>query len=104
MVPIGTGVRLVNQPYKIGWGESGELYLEAHPPVGEELEAEGWSMTDLTRAFVAATEDRHAQVSWDSAEDVMRAGLGIPLPVSAVPVEALETAALQREAAVEEES
>ena len=32
MVPAGTPVHLVNQPYKLGWGEAG-LYLEAHPPL-----------------------------------------------------------------------
>jgi L,D-transpeptidase ErfK/SrfK len=35
MVPVGTPVRLMNQPFKLGWGPDG-LYLEAHPPLEED--------------------------------------------------------------------
>jgi L,D-transpeptidase ErfK/SrfK len=34
-VPVGTPVRLMNQPIKLGWGPDG-LYLEAHPPLEED--------------------------------------------------------------------
>lgn len=34
-VPVGTPVRLMNQPFKLGWGPDG-LYLEAHPPLEED--------------------------------------------------------------------
>ena len=34
-VPVGTPVRLMNQPIKLGWGTDG-LYLEAHPPLEED--------------------------------------------------------------------
>jgi L,D-transpeptidase ErfK/SrfK len=82
MVESGTPVYIVNQPYKLGWGEDG-LYLEAHLPLGEKLETESWSGTELTRLFVAATEERTADVAWDSAELVMRDARGIPHFVSA---------------------
>jgi L,D-transpeptidase ErfK/SrfK len=83
MVPPGTPVRIVNQPYKVGWGDGG-LYLEAHPPLLEQqVEAEmQWSATELTRAYVAATQERRAEVSWESAERVMQAARGIPEFVS----------------------
>jgi L,D-transpeptidase ErfK/SrfK len=35
LVPVGTPVRLMNQPIKLGWGPDG-LYLEAHPPLEED--------------------------------------------------------------------
>src|SRR5690606_15287792 len=38
-VPVGTKVRIVNQPYKLGWSAEG-LYLEAHPPLEEHADAE----------------------------------------------------------------
>ncbi|HEX7081938.1 MAG TPA: L,D-transpeptidase family protein [Gammaproteobacteria bacterium] len=81
-VPIGTPVRIVNQPYKAGWSEGGELYLEAHPPLAEEVEAGRWTLTELTREFVAATEERAARVDWGLAESVMRDALGMPFAVS----------------------
>jgi L,D-transpeptidase ErfK/SrfK len=35
MIPVGTAVRLVNEPVKVAWVD-GELLLEAHPPVDAE--------------------------------------------------------------------
>ena len=81
MVPPGTAVHIVNQPYKLGWGEAG-LYLEAHPPLLELQAAVEWTPTELTRLFVAATEERRIEVSWDSAERVLQAARGIPEFVS----------------------
>lgn len=82
-VPIGTPVRIVNQPYKLGWTDEG-FYLEAHPPLDEhDLEDEAWTMTELTRAFVAATEEGQGEAfSWDRAEVVASRSLGIPEFVS----------------------
>ena len=34
-IPVGTEVRIVNQPYLIGW-QGGDLLLEAHPPLVED--------------------------------------------------------------------
>jgi L,D-transpeptidase ErfK/SrfK len=102
MVPPGTQVRIVDQPYKLGWGEGG-LYLEAHLPLSALRETEGeanvetnveandgWTATELTRLFVAATEERQAQVRWDSAEFIMRDARGVPQFVS-VPAATAET-------------
>ena len=92
VVPIGTPVTIVNQPYKLGWTEQG-LYLEAHPPLVKdapkgdepsrndtaEVDApqEG-SLTELTRAYVAATQTRRADMRWDVAETVMQSARGLP--------------------------
>jgi L,D-transpeptidase ErfK/SrfK len=113
-VPPGTRVHIVNQPLKLGWGDAG-LYLEAHPPLlalpiateeeGASTRAQGsvtapeitteqeqdateiWSSaTELTRIFVAATEERRVDVSWEAAERVMQAARGVPEPVSTGPV------------------
>jgi L,D-transpeptidase ErfK/SrfK len=35
LAPVGTPVRLINQPIKLGWGPDA-LYLEAHPPLEED--------------------------------------------------------------------
>lgn len=82
-VPVGTPVRIVNQPYKIGWSEDG-FYLEAHPPLDEgTAEDEAWTMTELTRAFVAATgEGQGNEFSWELAEEIASRSLGIPEFVS----------------------
>ena len=79
MVGSGVPVTIVNQPYKLGWGESG-LFLEAHPPLIEE--SEQWTVTELTRLFVAATDERRAEVRWHQAEAVLSEGSGMPEFVS----------------------
>lgn len=87
MVPAGTPVNIVNQPFKLGWGEDG-LYLEAHPPMPEMLANEEWTaVTELTRAYVAATNERSGHVSWEFAERIMEAGHGVPELVSLAPIE-----------------
>jgi L,D-transpeptidase ErfK/SrfK len=79
LVEPGTRVTLVNQPYKLGWGQDG-LYLEAHLPLTEETPE--WTTTELTRLYVAATETRRVQVRWRDAEAVMADGVGLPEFVS----------------------
>jgi L,D-transpeptidase ErfK/SrfK len=78
-VEPGVPVRIVNQPYKLGWGEGG-LFLEAHPPLVEE--SEEWTATELTRLYVGATGERSVQVRWNQADAVMTAGSGMPEFVS----------------------
>ena len=90
VVAIGTQVLIVDQPYKLGFGEDG-LYLEAHQPLpalSEGEEPASSAVTELTRAYVAATENRPAQVQWDAAEIAIEAARGIPQFVSIVPVTA----------------
>jgi L,D-transpeptidase ErfK/SrfK len=79
MVEPGTPVRIVNQPYKLGWGEGG-LYIEAHPPLAEETEQ--WTLSELARIYVGATTERRAELLWDEAEAVLAAARGIPAFVS----------------------
>lgn len=80
-VPPGTEVRIVNQPFKLGWGRDG-LYLEAHRPLGEESQSDAWDATEITRLFVAATDERRVEVKWDAAELVMHEARGVPEFVS----------------------
>lgn len=85
-VPVGTPVHIVNQPYKLAWGDNG-FYLEAHPPLDEELEDDAWTMTQLTRAFVAATgEGLGANFDWELAERAVQRSRGVPEFVSLVSV------------------
>jgi L,D-transpeptidase ErfK/SrfK len=91
-VPTGTAVQIVNQPVKLGWTADGGLYLESHPPLpesnidGENVDAvnaalqstQESALTSLTRAYVAASEERHIDLHWDAAERIAELGRGIP--------------------------
>lgn len=85
MVPVNTPVRLVDQPYKMGWlGD--ELYMEVHTPLEGTEHAEAHNLTNITRALVAATQDRPDVVSsgvidWAKAERTFELASGIPEPV-----------------------
>ncbi|HEY5810212.1 MAG TPA: L,D-transpeptidase family protein, partial [Povalibacter sp.] len=57
MVPVNTPVRIVHQPYKMGW-KGQELYMEVHTPLEGQEEADVRSLTQITRLLVSATQDR----------------------------------------------
>ena len=86
IVPIGTPVHIVNQPFKLAWSANG-YYLEAHPPLEEENVDGAWAMTQLTRAFVAATEEgQGSSFDWGLAELAVEKLRGVPEFVSLVSV------------------
>lgn len=80
-VPVGTPVRIVDQPYKAGWQE-GELYLEVHPPL-EDTGDQPQDLTAVIETLVAATRDNtDIVVNWAKAARLASAPHGIPERVS----------------------
>lgn len=79
-IPVGTPVRIVNQPVKLGRDGSGSTYyVEAHPPLEEKEPDADWSLTALTRAYVAAVEEgQGAGFDWARAEQIAASSRGIP--------------------------
>ncbi|MCZ6888785.1 MAG: L,D-transpeptidase family protein [Gammaproteobacteria bacterium] len=82
-VPVGTPVRIVNQPVKLG-RSGGDYYLEAHPLLDEALQDDEVSiMTELTRAYVAAIEEGQGdRFDWEMAERVVVDSRGVPQFIS----------------------
>jgi L,D-transpeptidase ErfK/SrfK len=81
MVAVNTPVRIVHQPYKMGWkGEA--LYMEVHSPLtGQEEGSDMHSLTHITRLLVSATQDRPVAIDWARAEQAFAQATGIPQPV-----------------------
>ena len=77
-VPVGTQVRIVNQPYLAGW-RKGNLYLEAHQPLAEQAERWGKSLQPMETVVVKKAA---GAVDWEKAEKIAREAKGIPFPVS----------------------
>jgi L,D-transpeptidase ErfK/SrfK len=77
LVPVGTPVRLVNEPVKVAWVD-GQLFLEAHPPVdaeGQSVEPDlGLLSGMLDKALGADT----AAIHWDLARATLQAANGMP--------------------------
>ncbi|MFN3564913.1 MAG: L,D-transpeptidase family protein [Burkholderiaceae bacterium] len=78
-LPVGTPVRIVDQPIKAGW-EDGVLYLEVHAPLAESRSESG--VTAAVRAVIAATKSRSAVIDWDAVTRAARERRGVPVPVS----------------------
>jgi L,D-transpeptidase ErfK/SrfK len=77
LVPVNTAVRLIDQPYRMGWhGE--ELYIEVHAPLEGQDPAQTRSLTNITRLLVAATQDRTVAIDWAKAERAFIQATGVP--------------------------
>ncbi len=86
MVPIGTEVRVVNQPYVFGW-HRGELYMQAFGSL--EDDRRDWQKADgklLAKALGPRIEKelrlRNEQVRWDLVMQLARAPRGVPVAVT----------------------
>jgi L,D-transpeptidase ErfK/SrfK len=74
-VRVGTKVRIVNQPFKLGW-LNGALYLESHPPLDEDAQD---GFTHLAGRVSNAANGQ--QVDWDQLEKAASDRHGIPVPI-----------------------
>jgi L,D-transpeptidase ErfK/SrfK len=80
-VPVGTQVRIINEPYLAGWRD-GQLYLEAHEPLAEDAKRWNGSLKAMEQAVARKTADGSVEISWDKARTVAREARGIPVPIA----------------------
>lgn len=85
MVPVGTTVHIVDQPFKLGH-MAGTLYLEVHPYLEEDQERAASGLTAITRLLVRRTDDSRPDIDWDAVDRIYREARGIPEPMTLVPV------------------
>jgi L,D-transpeptidase ErfK/SrfK len=85
-VPIGTQVRVVNQPYVFGWHE-GKLYMQPYDVL--EDDARNWKKaprklltTSLGTAQQKQLKSHGAQVNWELVTALSQEPRGLPVPVS----------------------
>jgi len=108
LVPVGTSVTVVNQPYLLGW-EDEVLFVQAYGPLEDDerdwehgpagLRKKGArSKSGLWKRIVAAD----GTINWERAREVSLEPTGIPMPVSqgreATLAAVLETAPVVRNA------
>jgi L,D-transpeptidase ErfK/SrfK len=77
LIPIGTHVRLVNEPVKVAW-VGGQLFLEAHPPVDAEGQVIEPDLNLLSSKLDKALGSDTAAIEWDLARATLQAASGIP--------------------------
>jgi L,D-transpeptidase ErfK/SrfK len=87
-VPVGTPVRIVNQPYKAGW-ENGALYLEVHPLLDGTPAQERQNKTPLVQALIDATRERpQYPIDWREVQLIEKTQSGLPTRVGPAVVSA----------------
>lgn len=91
MVPPGTPVRIINQPYKSGWS-NGRLYVEAHAPLVEQRKEQGNTLTPAVRALLKQLPRESAiRPDWKALQRIASQRLGYPValplqqPITAEP-------------------
>jgi len=85
-VPVGTQVRVVNQPFVFGWHE-GRLYMQPYDVL--EDDARNWKKSShkLLTASLSAGHQKQLkahgeQVNWDLVNSLSQEPRGLPVPVS----------------------
>lgn len=80
-VPVGTRVRIIDQPARTGWRD-GSLYLEVDP-AGDEPETRHDEAVWLElRAQLEARADGRAEIDWDKARAAFERADGVPVVVA----------------------
>ena len=87
MVPVGTTVTVVNQPFVFGWHQD-QLYLQAYDVL--EDDKRDWSRSQpkllaktLTRRIQSELAERKESVNWAAVAAIAKGARGLPLPASA---------------------
>ena len=86
-VPIGTPVRVVHEPVKLGW-VGGELFLEVNPGEDESLELDETgkiaapAKLDLRALVLRAAGKQAARIDWQTVEKAAQRRIGIPAQIT----------------------
>ena len=76
LIPVGTPVRLINEPLKVAWVD-GELLLEAHPPVDAEGQSFEPDLDQFSELLQKAVGDTTVAIHWDYAREVLQKANGV---------------------------
>lgn len=79
-VPVGTPVRIVNQPVLFGW-DGNELYLEAHAPLVEDERPWAEMLLPMARSSLVDADGRRPVLDAARLHRIAGDELGYPLPV-----------------------
>jgi L,D-transpeptidase ErfK/SrfK len=87
MVPIGTQVRVVDQPFVFGWRDD-QLYMQPYDVLEDDTrDWNGKAQKKLLTKSLAArlqqqVQQHHEQVNWELVSSLARSPRGIPVPIT----------------------
>lgn len=76
-VPVGTTVRLVNEPFKLGLSH-GRLMLEVHPPLEEDHKRFEDRFTHVMKILTARYPQHELRLDWESVRAAVYRADGVP--------------------------
>lgn len=77
-IPVGTAVRIVNEPYKVGIS-GGKLYLEVHPSLDEDQSHFHDVFTLVVNLIIRKTKGRAVELDWNALKETVAKKDGIPV-------------------------
>lgn len=77
---VGTPVRIVNQPYKVGVAH-GQIYLEVHPHLAEDKEVFNEQYSHVVKLILERVRDFKVRLVWADIRRAIERKDGIPLSV-----------------------
>ncbi len=86
MLPIGTAVRVVNQPFVFGWHD-GQLYMQPFDVLEDDTRDWRKAPRKLFSRSLATTlqqqlKMQHEQIDWNAVSGLTRSPRGVPVPVT----------------------
>ena len=79
-IGLGTKVRIISRPIKVGW-QDGIFYLEAHKPLKEKGKYVRSDTVNMIGRIHRATASRNTIIKWRDAHKEVKAQTGIPIPI-----------------------
>lgn len=85
-IPVGAPVTVVSQEVKTGWHQ-GELMIEAHPNLNQNIELEERgkmtpaTVPELAHRLTEAAGPEAQRINWTAVSEAIRDRSGIPVPV-----------------------
>jgi L,D-transpeptidase ErfK/SrfK len=79
LVPVGTPVRIIHEPFKVG-EQNGKVYLEVHQPITEAHFQNSNSDENLNKVIANSLKQPHL-VNWTSAKQAAMAANGYPVRI-----------------------
>jgi L,D-transpeptidase ErfK/SrfK len=80
-VPVGTKVRVINMPYKVGY-KGGDLYFEAHPLLSELRKKYQTDKSFVVSLIQENLKGHNIVVNWPLVQEEVSKPLGVPVRVS----------------------
>lgn len=81
LVPKGTAVRIIDEPYKFG-KENGVLFMEAHAPIPRDGAEAVTNLTPVVAAVVESEVGTLYPAQWDYIIALAARHTGVPIPIT----------------------